>query len=423
MRRSPLGLALLSLSGWCLFVGVLVDRRELFLIAVPLLGAVLSARTPAGPADIRTSLQVSATRVSEGDPLTATVTVASSTEIPLLEILLPLPPNIVLANGCNRVAVRLLPGVPLQRTFCLRTLARGRSKLGNLHLRLTDHSGLAVREAETECSFQIEVFPARVAVRQLPSPLRPRSSFGNYVSPRMGEGLEPGGIRPFTSGDRVRHINWRASLRVGRLHVTEYHEERNADVVLLLDTYAEAGGPAGTTLDATVRAAAALAAGYLARRDRVGLVELGGQLRWIRPTSGRAHLESVLHSLMPADVIFTYVVRHLNVIPPRVLPPRALVIAITPLLDQRFIDAVKDLAARRFDVLVLAVSPIEVTRRTLPPSRVRELAYRLWVAERRNLLDDLRRSGVIVADWEPTAPLESALIRLGRRRAKAELAI
>jgi uncharacterized protein (DUF58 family) len=423
MRRSPLGLALLSLSGSCLFVGVLVDRPELFLVAVPLLGALLSARTPARPADIRTNLQVSATRVCEGDPLTATVTVASSMEIPLLEILLPLPQNIVLASESNRVAVRLLPGAPLQRTFSLRALARGRGKLGNVHLRLTDHSGLACWEAESDCSVEIKAYPVGVAVRHLPSPLRPRSSFGNYVSPRMGEGLELGGIRPFVPGDRVRHINWRTSLRLGRLHVTEHHEERNADVVLLLDTYAEAGGPTGTTLDATVRAAAGLAASYLSRRDRVGLVELGGQLRWIRPASGRAQLERVLHALLPADVIFTYVVRHLDVVPPRVLPPRALVIAITPLLDQRFINAVKDLAARRFDVFVLAVSPVEVTRRTLPSSRVRELAYRLWIAKRRNLLDNLRRSGVTVAEWEPTTPLEGTLILLERRRARAELAI
>src|SRR5262245_29076542 len=168
MRRSPLGLALLSLSGWCLFVGVLVDRPELFLVAVPLLGALLSARTPAGPADIRTNLQVSATSVCECDSLTATVPVASSMEIPLLEILLPLPANIVLASGSNRVAVRLLPGAPLQRTFSLRALARGRGKLGNVHLRLTDHSGLAGWEAESDCSVEIAAYPARVAVRQLP---------------------------------------------------------------------------------------------------------------------------------------------------------------------------------------------------------------------------------------------------------------
>jgi len=422
MRRSPLVLALMSLAGWCLFIGVLADRSELFVVALPLLGALLSARLPADPADVKTNVQVSALRVCEGEPLTATVTIASSFEIPLLEVLLPLPPNIVLTGGSNRIVVRLRPDAALQRTFSLRALNRGRSKLGVLHLRLSDHSGLVVCEAET-CSVQIEVYPARLGVRRLPSALRPRSSFGNYLSSRVGDGLEPAEIRPFVAGDRVRHINWRASLRVGRLHVTQYHQERNADVVLLLDTYAAAGGRAGTTLDATVRAAAALAESYLSRRDRVGLVELGGQLRWIRPIAGRAHLESVLQALLPADVTFTYVVRQVDVVPPRVLPPRALVIAISPLLDERFTNAVMNLVARRFDVLLIAVSPVELTRRALTSSRVRELAFRLWGVERRVRLEELRRSGLMVVEWEPARPLEEALAQLGRRSPRAELAI
>src|SRR5262249_12948040 len=132
MRRSPLVLALMSLAGWCLFIGVLADRSELFVVALPLLGALLSARLPADPADVKTNVQVSALRVCEGEPLTATVTIASSFEIPLLEVLLPLPPNIVLTGGSNRIVVRLRPDAALQRTFSLRALNRGRSKLGVL---------------------------------------------------------------------------------------------------------------------------------------------------------------------------------------------------------------------------------------------------------------------------------------------------
>jgi uncharacterized protein (DUF58 family) len=413
MRRSPLVLALSSLLGWCLFLGVLVDRPELFVVAVPLIVALVSARPPGKPADISTAIEMTATRVCEGDPLTATVTIGSPVQVPLLEILLTLPPNIALASGSNRIVVSLNANAELKRTFFLHVLTRGRSKLGQLHLRLPDRSGLLVREAEVDRSVEVEAYPARVAVRHLPRPLRPRSSFGNYLSPRVGDGLEPAEIRPFVAGDRVRHINWRTSLRLGRLHVTQYHQERNADIVLLLDTYADARGPLGTTLDAGVRAAAALAASYLSRRDRVGLVELGGQLRWIKPTSGRRHLEGLLQALMPADVTFTYVVRHLDVVPPRVLPPRALVIAISPLLDERFVKAVQDLAARRFDVFILAISPIEVMRHALLPSAVTDVACRLWTAERRLMLDDLRRRGVIVVEWEPAQPLEDALAPLG----------
>jgi uncharacterized protein (DUF58 family) len=423
MRCSPLAFALSALTGWCVFLGVLADQPELFMVALPLVGALLSARSPSPSADISTAVALSATRVCEGDLLTGTVTIACSAPMPLLEIMLVLPPNIALISGRNRLVLGVRPGEVIERTFHLRAIARGRCRLGLLHLRVSDLSGLAVQESEVDRSMEVEAYPARLSVRHLPRPLRPRSSFGNYLSPRLGDGLEPGDIRPFVAGDRVRHVNWRASLRLGRLHVTQYHQERNADVVLLLDTYAEAGGLGATTLDASVRAVAALAATYLSRRDRVGLVELGGQLRWIRPTSGRRQLESVLRALMPADVTFTYVVRHLDVVPPRVLPPRALVIAISPLLDKRFATALRDLAARRFDVFVLAISPIAVTRAALASSRVMDLACRLAAAERHVMLDDLRQSGLTIVDWDPTLPLDGTPAAFGRWRPAREHAL
>src|SRR5437660_10887691 len=124
-------------------------------------------------------------------------------------------------------------------------------------------------------------------VRHLPRRARPKFSSGNYVSPRLGEGIEPGDIRHFSPGHRTRHINWRASLRNQQLYVTRFHEENNADIVLLLDSLSETGEAPYSTLDLSVRAAAALANAYLARKDRVGFIEFGGFLRWMNPATGR----------------------------------------------------------------------------------------------------------------------------------------
>ena len=44
-------------------------------------------------------------------------------------------------------------------------------------------------------------------------------------------------------------------------------------------------------------------------------------------------------------------------IPARTLPPRALVIAVTPLLDERSVAALVDLRGRGHDLVVLEVSP------------------------------------------------------------------
>ena len=120
-----------------------------------------------------------------------------------------------------------------------------------------------------------------------------------------------------------------------------------------------------------MRGAAALAAAYLARKDRVGLIEYGGQPRWVRPGAGRAQLERLLDTLLDASVVFTYVNRDLDLVPPRILPPQALVLALSPLLDARFVRAATDLAARGFDLVVIAVSPVAAARAAAAPGRGR----------------------------------------------------
>src|SRR5207302_4556144 len=183
--------------------------------------------------------------------------------------------------------------------------ARGRSGRGTIYLGFWDRSGLAVYAPLQAKPKPVSVYPYVEPVRNLPRPVRTQFSFGNYVSRRVGEGIEPGDIRPFMPGDRTRHINWRASLRNQQLYVTRFHEENNADVVLLLDSLSETGEAPYSTLDLSVRAAAALATAYLARKDRVGFIEFGGFLRWINPATGRRQAEALVDALLPAATHFS----------------------------------------------------------------------------------------------------------------------
>jgi len=98
------------------------------------------------------------------------------------------------------------------------------------------------------------------------------------------------------------------------------------------------------------------------------------------------------------------------------------VIAVTPLLDARFTKAALDLAARGFDLVLLVVSPVSVTRATLPASPINDLACRLWTLERRARLAVFRRHGIAVAEWNPSEPLEGALAALARRRTRMAVA-
>jgi uncharacterized protein (DUF58 family) len=288
--------------------------------------------------------------------------------------------------------------------------------LGTVHARLWDRPGLRARETVVRDPKLVRVYPRPLAVRRLPRPRRTQTSVGNYVAASVGEGLEPGDIRPFVPGDRIRHVNWRASLRWQRLYVTQYQQERNADVVLMLDSLAEAGEPPATTLDVSVRVAASLAAGYLARKDRVGFIEYGGFFRSVRPGSGRRQYERVLDALLRADILFSYVTRDIALVPKRVLPPQALVIAISPLLESRFEKAVLDLAARGFDIVIVSPSPIPLVRRDVADARTVDLACRLWTIERAAHADMLRRLGIAIVEWDPGEPLDVALDRIARYR-------
>jgi uncharacterized protein (DUF58 family) len=421
-RPATLNVSFLTLAGWALFLGVLTGRADLVVVAVPLVAALVAGRWAAAPAVLQIHHEVSADRLFETDGVTVTVTLRADGPAPLVELLEPLPPRVRLERGSNHAFFTLRAGEEVRWEFTLRCDGRQRLRLGGPHVRQWGPLGLAAAETRYRAPHTVAVYPHLTPLRHPPRPVRTQTFAGNHVSPAQGEGIEPGDVRPFAPGDQVRHVNWRATLRLGTLHVTQHHRERNADVVLLLDTLSEVGPAGATVVDVAVRGAATLAAAYLARKDRVGLIEYGGQLRWVKPGSGRAQFQRLLDTLLDASVVFTYVTRDVDLIPPRILPPQALVVALSPLLDPRFVRAAGDLAARGFDLVVIAVSPVAPARAAVPPGQVADLAARLWALERRAQLDEYRRRGLTVVDWDGASPLDAVLATLRPARLRRVLA-
>jgi uncharacterized protein (DUF58 family) len=421
-RATALNVSFLTLAGWALFLGVLTGRADLVVVAVPLVVALVAGRRLAAPPVVRIEHDVSSDRVLEDERLTVRVTIRADGPVALAELLEPLPPRVRVERGGHHAFFALRAGEQVRWEFTLRCGGRQRLRLGGPHVRVWGPLGLAATEAPCRAPRTVAIYPHLTALRHPPRPVRTQTFVGHHVSPAQGEGIEPGDIRPFAPGDLVRHVNWRATLRHGALHVTQHHRERNADVVLLLDTLSEVGAPGATVVDAAVRGAADLAAAYLARKDRVGLIEYGGQLRWVKPGSGRAQFQRLLDTLLDASVVFTYVSRDLDLVPPRILPPQALVLALSPLLDPRFARAATDLAARGFDLVVIAVSPAAAARVAVRPGPVADLAARLWDLERRPEIDGLRRRGLAVVDWDGVGPLDAALAGLRRPRLRRALA-
>ena len=105
-------------------------------------------------------------------------------------------------------------------------------------------------------------------------------------------------------------------------------------------------------------------------------------------------------------------------IPRRTLPPSALVIALSPLLDPRSVGALLDLRARGFDLAVVDVSPVPFTAR--PAAGSTRVAYDIWTLRRDALRHRLQRAGVAVVEWDATTPLQAILeeVREFRRYAR-----
>jgi uncharacterized protein (DUF58 family) len=407
---------LLMIAALALFLGVALARIDLVLIAIPCLLALLVGMAGGTTAAYDVTHQVTQARLFEGDTLTVTVTIVAHSAVALLEILEPLPSCVELVAGTPHAAFSLAAGQTIRWSYTLRCVRRSRFTLGHLSVRLHGRAGCLWRELQHDTPQLCTVYPRLVPLHRAVRPPHTQVYVGNYVSPALGEGIEFGNIRPFAPGDQIKRLNWRASLRLHDLHVNDYHQERNADVVLMLDTLANVGSPALNTLDCCVRVAASLAWAYVRRKDRVGLIAYGGAFRWLKPGLGPAHFQTLLDQLLEAHVVPSYVTRDLALVPRRVLPPQALVIAISPLVDERFLHAVQDLQARAFTVLLLTVSPVAVTRAVVQPSVVTDLACRLWALERAAQLDTLRQQGLAVLEWSPEMPLELVFATLTQRR-------
>ena len=80
---------------------------------------------------------------------------------------------------------------------------------------------------------------------------------------------------------------------------------------------------------------------------------------------GLVQLYRIVDALLDTQIILSYYWTGIDVIPRRTLPPNALVIALSPLLDARSVDALLDLRARGHDLAFIDVSPVPFTTR--PP--------------------------------------------------------
>jgi uncharacterized protein (DUF58 family) len=395
-----------ALAAIALVAALAAGRPELAALATPFILLVAVGLAGAEPLALDGALQLDPDRAVEGERVRATVAVRGRGAASRVE--LHLPTTARLHADPTPIAFWLPRGERRKIEYELVIGRWGVHAAGPAMVRARDRLGALVLEGPLGPSRDLRAYPTVGRVRRLVAPLQTRPILGSQVSRERGEGIEFADVRPLLPGDRVRRINWRATSRRRVPYVNVQHPEQSADIVLFLDTFAEAEHAEEGTLDAAVHAAAALASAYLARRDRVALVSFGGVLNWLTASAGTRQLYRIVDALLASDARLSFAWKDVSHLPRGLVPARALVLALSPLLDARGTGALLDLRARGYDLAVVEVSPVALTPADAAgPDR---LPLRLWRLQRDAMRARFETLGVPVARWAyPGASLELAI--------------
>lgn len=421
-----LGRAVL-LTGLLLMAGVLLGRVDLVVLAAPFaLGTAYALRRrPVEAPRIQVAAEDGA--LVEGGSFTGVVTVGNPDRAgyDLAVVRIRVSPWFKITeagfagpDGVDRpLALPMSPGEAIDLELRGDTLRWGRHPFGPAGIRAVACAGLLASRPVLVEPQPVRVYPKTEPFDADEAMPRAAGLVGGHRSRRPGEGGELAGVRIFGPGDRLRRVDWRVSLRARQLHVAATLSDRDAEVVLLLDVLAEAGRSGGvrgsaSVLDTTVRAAAAIAEHYLHRGDRVSLLEYGPAARRLRPATGRRQYLIALEWLLDVTAASSAHEPYDQVFGPQVLSSNALVVVLTPLVDERSAAMLARLArSGRFVVAVDTLPDLTMTHRR---SQWSEVAHRLWRLDRENTIGQLREHGVPVVPWAGAGSLDLVLRDVAR---------
>jgi uncharacterized protein (DUF58 family) len=381
-------------------LGLAGSRWQLIVFAAPMLGVLCSiARQPSTP---RLKLCVKAESVGffEHEPIQLSIWVETNSNNAAVEL------NVSTVMG---MTIQVIEQDSERLTVSCTAERWGRYPI-RAHLTATARGGLIAGTATLD-AVELYVFPVAPArSTAIPRTTLP-DRIGTHVGRRVGSGVEYADIRAYIPGDQLRAVNWPVSARRGSLHVTDRLSEQAADVVVLIDTYPQPPGPATEATERTVRGAMQVVQTALRKGDRAGIVALGDrQTRWLVPDIGRRQFYRVLDATLGASTGFQSSTGSLA--PRPAVPPGAIVIGFSTLLNTHFAAALIDL--RKHGHVVVNVDVL----RGFPALDDHDpLVGRIWSLERSFMYRNMRTIGIEVVPWRDGNTLDEAMQLIPDRHA------
>lgn len=275
--------ALLTLTVSAIFlmiVGVLTRGQQLFYMSTVMMVTLLMMRVQAELAVRGLRFERAAPKVIvAGELVSIRIRVWSLMRIrrPLLIITDVLPERMAFD-----LDLRPLPVAPsfeeaVETRYELRAKRRGIYRWSRISVRSTDSMGIVSVERQYNSEpIEIVVHPSKIALGFDLTALTGWGANQADEGKNRGSGMNPHGVREYSTGDPLRHVHWRSTARTGALQVKEFETGFNTNLVILpqLTRGTEFGKDADTTLEAICGNAAYISDVMLGRGSAVSLPTL-----------------------------------------------------------------------------------------------------------------------------------------------------
>jgi uncharacterized protein (DUF58 family) len=231
---------------------------------------------------------------------------------------------------------------------------------------------------------------------------------GIRLSRRRGEGIEFHQLRDYREGDSLRSVDWKATARMQRLIAREYQDERDQQIIFILDAGRHMLAKDGelSHFDHTLNAMLLLSYVALRLGDAAGIMTASDSRTWLAPRKGIEAVNDLLnhvYDIQPRPIEIDYIAAATDLAARQ--RRRSLVVLLTNVREEDSEDlAIAIKLLRRRHLVILASLRERVLDNTLA-HRIRGFddavlyaATNQYLEARRESHKLLRAGGVFVED-------------------------
>ena len=197
--------------------------------------------------------------------------------------------------------LQLQPNKISSSQYQIKPLQRGRFTIAGCAVRLPSPWHLWTAQHFLAQPSTLRVFPdfSRMQSGQLQANERWLNQLGVQQQQRRGTGLEFHQLREFRIDDSIKHIDWKATARKRLPIVREYQDERDQQIIFLLDCGRTMRSQDSdlSHLDHALNACLLLAYSALRQGDAVGIHTFAGPSCVLAPRKGQGQMSVLLNAL------------------------------------------------------------------------------------------------------------------------------